>query len=255
LILLDKKVKIGSCRVNTRSIGEIAGAPSVIVFLHEALGSILQWKSFPETLCAALGMPGIIIERRGHGGSDPLPDIPRTARYLHDYTLETKKTLDELLPAETKIVIVGHSDGGTIALLYARHFPKNLLAICTMAAHTFVEPETLAGIGPAVNAYQAGKLDGLKRIHGDKTDRLFYAWADTWRAGSFSSWDIREEIKGILCPVLALQGTNDQYGTAAQLDSIAGAGNNVRTVLIPDCGHHPHIEAGPVVIKAIAEWL
>ncbi len=251
---MEKRLQLDNYAVNVQWLRTWSPGNPVLVFLHEALGSIIQWKSFPEQLCNELELSGIVIERRGHGHSDPLPAENRSADYLHQYTTETKAVLDALLPLGTPIILVGHSDGGTIALLYAKHYPKNILGICTMAAHTFVEPETLAGIEPAVEAFKSGKLDGLKRMHGDKTERLFYAWADTWRAPFFRDWDIREEIKGITCHVLAIQGMNDQYGTRAQVDSIAAAAANCETCLVPDCGHHPHIEKQEAIISKIRSW-
>jgi pimeloyl-ACP methyl ester carboxylesterase len=250
---MEKRIQLKTHAVNVKWIARGESLNTVVVFLHEALGSVVQWKTFPEELCRELGLPGLVIERQGHGKSDPLSQ-PRDAQYLHDYTFDLKETLDEALPAGTKVLLIGHSDGGTIGLLYAKLFPKNVTGLVTMAAHTFVEPETLAGIAPAVDAFEQGKLDGLYRIHGDKTKELFYAWADTWRAPFFQSWDIRKEIAGITVPVLALQGSNDQYGTEEQLKCIAAAGNKIETILIKNCGHHPHIEKKDEVIRIIGRW-
>lgn len=252
---MEKRLTIGDYAVNIQWLRSYSPGSAVLVFLHEALGSIVQWRNFPEMIVNELQLPGIIIERRGHGHSDPLPAEERSADYLHRYTTETKAILDELLPLGTPVILIGHSDGGTIALLYAKHYPKNIIGICTMAAHTFVEPETLAGIEPAVQAWESGKLDGLKRIHGDKTERLFYAWANTWRAPFFHDWDIREEIKGIACPVLAIQGAADQYGTEEQLNSIHEAAPQADVRILPDCGHHPHIEKKEAVLKEICDWV
>jgi pimeloyl-ACP methyl ester carboxylesterase len=253
---MEKRIRLSSHSVNVQFLGSGHGQTPkpVLIFLHEALGSIVQWKQFPFELCERTGLPGIVIERRGHGKSDPLTQ-QRTADYLHAYTDELQEVLKELLPLNTPVILIGHSDGGTIALLFARFFPKNVTAIVTMAAHTFVEPETLAGIHPAVTAYENGKLEGLKRIHGDKTDDLFYAWADTWRAPFFTGWDIREEIKGIQCPALIMQGTNDQYGTFAQVESIAAALTNAQTFLVTDCGHHPHLEKPSEVLAETERFI
>ena len=225
-----------------------------LIFLHEALGSIPQWKSFPLHLCDALQLPGLVIERTGHGQSSKLI-APRSTDYLHAYTLETDMVIQEILGGIAPYILIGHSDGGSIALIHASKQPKHCLGIATMAAHTFVESETLAGIEPAVKAFEAGKLDGLYKIHGEKTRDLFFAWADTWRHPDFKSWDIREEIKTIVCPVLALQGENDQYGTTLQLSSIQSLGSNVQTVVIPGCGHHTHLEASMFVINRISNWI
>jgi pimeloyl-ACP methyl ester carboxylesterase len=252
---MEKRIRLLTHSVNVQFIGSHHGqAGPVLVFLHEALGSVIQWKQFPSALCRAAELPGIVIERQGHGKSDPLTQ-PRTESYLHDYTCELHEVLSELLPLNTPVILVGHSDGGTIALLYAALFPKNVNAIVTMAAHVLVESETLAGIAPAVAAWQEGKLDGLKRIHGDKAETLFYAWADTWRADFFRSWNITGEIASISCPALVMQGTADQYGTEAQVTAIAEAVPHAETVFIKDCGHHPHLEKPAEVLEAIETFL
>lgn len=240
--------------VHFQVIGELDGSKTVVVLLHEALGSIGQWKNFPNELHTTLGLPVIIPERTGHGQSSPLTN-KRNSRYLHNYAVETQRFLQQIVLPGQQVVLVGHSDGGTIALLLAKHFPQQLKAVITMAAHTFVEAETLAGIAPAVDAWNAGKLKGLEKYHGDKTEALFFAWADTWRADFFRNWDIRTEITGIEIPVLAMQGEKDQYGTENQLKSIYKAVPRCEVQLIPDCGHHPHIEKPAVAIEAIEEWL
>jgi pimeloyl-ACP methyl ester carboxylesterase len=253
---MEKRIRLTTHSVNVQFIGSDHGQnrKPVLIFLHEALGSIVQWKQFPADLCRIAELPGIVIERQGHGKSDPLT-APRTENYLHEYTFELNDVLPEVLPLNTPVILVGHSDGGTIALLYAALFPKNVKAIVTMAAHVFVEPETLAGIDPAVAAWKNGKLDGLKRIHGEKTGMLFHAWADTWRAEFFRSWNITGEITGVSCPALILQGTGDQYGTDAQVTAIAQAIPDAETVLIKDCGHHPHLEKPAEVLEAAGAFL
>ena len=240
--------------VHFQVIGELKSSKTVFVLLHEALGSIGQWKNFPNDLHTTIGFPVIIPERTGHGLSSPLIG-KRDSRYLHNYAVETLHILQQVVLPGQEIVLVGYSDGGTIALLLAKHFPHQLKAVVTMAAHTFVEKETLSGIAPAVEAWNSGKLKGLEKYHGDKSNALFFAWADTWRADFFRSWDIRGEIMGIQIPVLAMQGENDQYGTEAQLESIRDAAENSEIMLIPDCGHHPHIEKPEFVIYSIQNWL
>lgn len=254
---MEKRIQLSKSALNVQFIGtEFSDETDkpVLIFLHEALGSVVQWKLFPSNLCNATRLPGIVIERSGHGKSDPMQH-QRTKNYLHEYTYELRDVLRELLPLNKQLILVGHSDGGTIALIYASLFPKNLSSIITIAAHTFVEPETVSGIPPTVAAYESGKLDGLKRIHGPKTDELFYAWANTWRSDDFYSWDIRKEITSVRCPVLAIQGHNDQYGTVLQLESIQQAIPNTQLALLPDCAHHPHLEKQAEVIDLIAGFL
>lgn len=228
----------------------------VLVFLHEALGSIGQWKGFPQQLCNALHLNGIVYEREGYGHSSALRK-QRTNRYLHEYAWEElPELLDTILPKEKQVVLIGHSDGASIALLYAARFPKRVKAVVSMAAHVLVEEITRKGIAPAVQAYKAGKLEGLRKYHGDKTEELFYAWANTWNLPEFRDWNICEDIETVTCPVLTLQGVNDQYGTFLQLDLIEKAirKGQVTKNMIPRCGHHPHLEVPEQTEHMIAEW-
>lgn len=226
----------------------------VCVFLHEALGSIGQWKDFPTELCNKLGIKGFVYERQGHGESDPL-NSNRTANYLHDYALkELPLVLDQLLENDQKVLLVGHSDGGSISLINNHYHPEKVHGIITMAAHVINEPETRAGIEPAVQAYVGGKLTGLNKFHGSKTEDLFYAWANIWRDESFLNWDLTNEISSDN-PALVMQGRNDQYGTVKQLELIKkNYGKCIRTVLINDCGHHPHLEQMDKVLEEIFIW-
>lgn len=252
---MEKRIQLDSYSVNVQFLRfqETDPHKPILVFLHEALGSITQWKSFPLQLCENLNLPGLIIERSGHGLSDPL-QANRTERYLHQYAFETEKVLRELVDTKQPLILIGHSDGGTIVLLLAALSSFNIMGGVTMAAHTFVEEETLAGIQPAVDAFEAGKLNGLFRIHGEKTKDLFYAWADTWRADFFKNWDIRKEINTINKPFLVIQGEDDQYGTEKQVDSIVDLNKKAQKMLIQNCGHHPHLEKPMEVLFAIHEW-
>ena len=228
----------------------------VLVFLHEALGSIGQWRSFPEQLCNELGLDGFIYERQGHGGSSKL-NGERDHRYLHEYALnELPKIVERVFPLDKKLILIGHSDGGTIALLYAAEFPKRVHAIVTMAAHVINEEETRQGIYPAIEAFESGKLDGLKKYHGEKTVELFYAWANTWLSKEFVHWDITKELSGLDKPILAIQGKDDQYGTVKQLDLIGSSAKGVvKSVYQPLCGHHPHLEKTSETISEISKFL
>jgi pimeloyl-ACP methyl ester carboxylesterase len=253
---MEKIIHLSDTKINVQwlNISLLSNSKPLLIFLHEALGSVPQWKSFPISLCNELNLAGLVIERSGHGKSSNLKS-KRDNHYLHDYAEETQNVLQETMNPSQKFIFVGHSDGGSIALILGSKNPKNLQAIVTMAAHTFVESETLEGINPAIEAFEAGKLDGLYRIHGEKTKDLFYAWADTWLNPSFKNWDIRNEIQSIQVPVLALQGKNDQYGTKEQVNSIVSDHTNRKGLIIPACGHHPHLEKKEVIIREISDWL
>lgn len=248
--LQNKTIAVQTIRVEQNRNEHI-----ILVFLHEALGSIGQWKAFPELLCKKLQLDGFVHERQGHGNSSPFSS-ERTASYLHDYAWsELNELITTAFSTDKKIILIGHSDGGTIALLYAAKFPKNVLACVTMAAHVINEPETIAGIQPAIDAYEAGKLVGLKKYHGDKTEALFYAWARTWKSSEFEQWNICKDIQSISCPVLAIQGSTDQYGTEKQLDLIKqNVSGKVKTVMLPNCGHHPHLEVSEYVLNEIQQF-
>lgn len=227
----------------------------ILVFLHEALGSIAQWKSFPQNLCNELKLNGITYERQGHGSSSELTET-RGLDYLHNYAwIELPALLNKLISIDKKIILVGHSDGASIALLYAAKFPRQVIGIVSMAAHLIVEKQTIAGLLPAMKAYESGKLDALKKYHGEKTDALFYAWALTWDLPEYRDWTMCKEIETINQPILAMQGMEDQYGTFQQLELIEKhVLGEVELEFIKNCKHHPHLEQPIFVIERISKW-
>lgn len=150
-----------------------------LVFLHEGLGCTAMWSDFAERLCALSGCRGLLYDRRGHGRS-PATDVPRTLHYLHAAALQELPDMLARLIAGQPYLLIGHSDGGSIALLHAAERPPLLRAAITVAAHVFVEPMTLDGIRRAVEAWQLGKLQGLARYHGERSTALFEAWSQTW---------------------------------------------------------------------------
>ena len=214
-----------------------------LVFLHEGLGSVAQWNGFPQRLCHRTGCPGLVYDRLGHGKSSPLIQ-PRTIRYLHEAALdELPKVVEALIPGQ-RFILIGHSDGGSISLIFSAERHPLLLGAITVAAHVFVEPVSLAGIRKAEEAFVQGKLrKGLARYHGQKTEQLFKAWAETWTSPSFRSWTIEELLPSIAVPLLVLQGRDDQYGTAAQVEAIVNkSGGPATPLLLEDCGHAPHLD-------------
>lgn len=225
-----------------------------LVFLHEGLGCVSMWKDFPQRLCAALGAPGLTFDRLGYGKSSPLGK-PRSVHYMHEYALnELPFVLSRVIP-EQDYFLIGHSDGGSIALLHAAEQPAHLRGIITEAAHVFVEPETLAGIRAAVDAYQAGKLRGLEKYHALKTDSIFKAWAETWLSAWFAAWNIEYALPSIRVPALILQGADDQYGTAAQVESIVEKTLGARSALIENCAHAPHAENPAETLRYMQQFL
>jgi len=229
-----------------------AAAPT-LVFLHEALGCIAMWKDVPARLSAITGLPALVYDRHGHGMSGALT-APRDAAYLDRESFEILPGVLDACGVSNPI-LVGHSDGGSIALLYASRFPAR--AVITEAAHVFVEAVTLAGIRRAVEAWRDTNLcDRLARYHGDKTEALFFAWADTWLSDEFASWNIEHGLQRITCPVLAVQGADDEYGTAAQVEAIAGGVSGpARPLLLTGCRHIPHLQAAERLLPLIAAFV
>lgn len=255
--MYEKKIPVLDYELNCQFIRptQIDDEKTVLIFIHEALGSIPQWRDFPLELCKKLGLEGIVYERQGHGKSDPFKQ-KRTARFLHEAAyFELHGLIQTLISPDKKIILVGHSDGGSIALLYASKFPQAISAVISMAAHVINEPETRAGILPAIEAFKMGKLDGLKKYHGEKTEKLFYAWANIWQDSSFLDWDIQQDIQGIKAPCLVIQGKEDQYGTIKQLELIQKNVPQAKTTFLAHCKHHPHLEMKAELLSEIVLFL
>lgn len=234
----------------------IDGDPArpVLVFLHEGLGSCAMWRDFPAQLCHATGCRGLLYDRLGYGLSSPLTER-RRLHYVHDYALrELPQVLARLIPGQQHVVI-GHSDGGSIALIYASQQPPLLRAIITEAAHVFVEKVTLDGIRVADAAFGAGKLRALEKYHGDKTQTIFKAWSETWLSHGFQFWNIEYLLPSITCPALVMQGSADQYGSAAQVDAIVAQALHAVPAMIEQCGHTPHQEQPQAVLELMRVFL
>ncbi|WP_306535067.1 alpha/beta fold hydrolase [Geobacter sp.] len=225
-----------------------------LIFLHEGLGSTAMWKGFPHGLCQETGCPGIVYDRLGYGNSSPLAG-PMNIHFLHSSALiELPDVIARLIP-EKDYILIGHSDGGSIGLIAAAEKPPRLKGFIGEAAHVFVEKETLAGIRATTDAFNAGGLRGLFRYHGDKTEGLFKAWSDIWLSEGFKHWNIEYALPSIECPVLLLQGTEDNYGTVAQVDSIAAKARDIRKAMVERCGHTPHHEQTDVVLRLMTEFV
>jgi pimeloyl-ACP methyl ester carboxylesterase len=230
------------------------GCPHLI-FLHEGLGSIAQWRDFPTTLCAMTGLPGLVYERLGYGQSDAR-DTGISVNYIHEEALTALPAVLARLNISDAILI-GHSDGGSIALIYAACHGNNVRGVITEAAHVFVEDVTLAGIRRAVELYETtGFKERLFQYHGANTDAMFHAWADTWLDPMFRNWNIEEYLPRITCPLLVIQGAKDEYGTGAQVEAIVkGAASKAESVIIPDCGHVPHLQARETALSEMSRFI
>lgn len=232
-----------------------AGKP-VLVLLHEALGCIAMWKQFPQQLAEATGLNVLIFERRGYGRSTPIT-LPRPDDYLlEEGTIWLPQLLDRLGLEE--VVLFGHSDGGSVALIGAASCPEQVKAVVTLAAHIYVDHLTLAGIETAVERYHNSDLpQRLARYHGDRTDLIFRAWHETWlRPSCNQAMNLRPQLAEIRCPSLIMQGDNDEYGVPEQVtDTCAVIGPRAQARFIESCGHVPHLEHPQPVIEYTRNFL
>jgi len=227
-----------------------------LVFLHEGLGSVALWRDWPQKLCTELGLAGLVYSRQGYGRSDSRPDVRGSGRlqpdYMHREALEVLPALLQTLGI-AKPILLGHSDGGTIALLHAAHHPVS--ACIVMAPHVIVEDISVRAITAAREAYESGPLRArLAPFHAD-VDCAFWQWNDVWLSEAFRPYDIRPEISAITAPLLAIQGEDDPYGTMAQIDEIAVAVPHARLVKLAQCGHSPHRDQPEAVAQAIQAWI
>jgi pimeloyl-ACP methyl ester carboxylesterase len=233
---------------------EFEGAEPALVFLHEGLGSIRQWREFPESVAQATRRRVIVYNRYGYGNSDVLQEPRVGVRYLHD---EALRVLPELLGrlGAHRPVLVGHSDGASIALIYAGagHEASGLVV---MAPHVFVEDVSIRSIEQAKVAFETTDMaERLARSHRDAR-RTFYLWNDVWLDPEFRAWNIEQYLPGIRCPLLAIQGEDDEYGTVAQLDSIrATVPGRCEVVMLPACGHRVHRDQPEAALAALVRFV
>ena len=232
---------------------------ALMVFLHEGLGSVSMWKDWPVRVCQAAGCRGLVYSRQGYGQSTPLrPDEKRAVDFMHR---EAGEVLPALLSAlevdarQDKPVLFGHSDGGSIALLYAAMHPDAVAGVVAAAPHILVEDVSVASIAQARQAYLETDLPvRLGRYHANP-DSAFWGWNDIWLDPAFRRWNLDEYLSRIACPVLAIQGLDDEYGTLAQIRGIRRLAPQTELLEIPDCGHSPHKDQPARVIQAVAGFV
>ena len=226
-----------------------------VVFLHEGLGSVEQWKDFPERFCAAFGLTGLVFSRYGYGRSTPRPPAERwRPDFMHQQAWEVLPALFAQLGL-VRPWLFGHSDGASIALLHAARHGDDLSGVVVMAPHIMVEEVGLASIRLARAAYLSGGLrERLARYHGD-VDSAFWGWNDAWLDPAFRAWDIRPEVAHIRVPVLAIQGEDDEYGSLEQIRGIARLAPQTRLLELPGCGHSPHRDQSARVIEEAGRFI
>lgn len=260
-------IPIHGVQLEVRQIEAAAAEPrrSPIVFLHEGLGSVAMWRDWPQQVCAATGRAGVVYSRRGYGQSDPVPDVRgasserdglRVGRLRPDYMhREAWEVLPELLRVLQidEPVLLGHSDGASIALLYASRYPTK--ACVVLAPHVIVEDISVHSIAQARTAYESGDLrKRLARYHAD-VDCAFWQWNDIWLDKAFRDFDIRSDCRRINAPILAIQGIQDPYGTMQQIEQIRPPNGRVTLQKIEHCGHSPHRDQTALTTGLITNFL
>lgn len=230
-----------------------AGRPP-LVFLHEGLGSVGLWRGFPERVRAATAGPTTLVySRHGYGRSAPA-GLPRPVTYMHHEADVVLPRLLERWGIETPI-LVGHSDGASIALLYAGA-GRPIAGLVLLAPHVFVEDITIKAIAEARDTYERSDLRDRMARHHDDVDATFRGWNDVWLSPAFRSWSIEDRLASIAVPILLVQGDDDPYGSGAQLDAIeAKVAGATQRVVLPGVGHAPHLEAPETTLEAVAEFI
>jgi pimeloyl-ACP methyl ester carboxylesterase len=246
-------------RIEHQWLGRERADRPLVVFLHEGLGSLSMWKDFPQRLCDAASLRGLVYSRPGYGRSTPRdPQEAWDLDFMH-------RQAHEVLPAFLKAVgidperdkpwLFGHSDGGSIALLYAARFPGAVAGLVLLAPHIFVEPVSVSSIQQARQAYRETDLRQRLARHHDDADSAFWGWNDIWLDPGFSRWNIEAELASIDCPLMAIQGVDDEYGTLGQVRGIARQLPQTRLLEWPDCGHSPHRDQPVRLIDEVTRFI
>jgi pimeloyl-ACP methyl ester carboxylesterase len=226
-----------------------AGLSPTIVMLHEGLGSISMWRDFPRRVAEATGHDVLVYSRQGYGRSSPLV-APRPLRFMHDEALVVLPEILNILEIRRPILL-GHSDGGSIAIIHAGGSGREVAGLVLMAPHVMVEDISVASIAAARIAYAEGDFRARLARHHDDVDGAFRGWNDVWLRADFRDWSIEEDLPRITCPVLAIQGMDDEYGTMEQVDRIGRAIPHARILKLARCGHSPHRDRAEDVLEAI----
>jgi len=242
-------------RIEHAWVGDPAASP-LVVFLHEGLGSLSMWRDFPEQMCKAAGCRGLVYSRPGYGRS-----TPRAAEeawgldFMHRQALEVLPALLAALGVEQPVWLFGHSDGGSIALLHAAHRPQQTAGAVVLAPHIVVEDLSVSSIEKARQAYQSTDLRDRLARHHDDPDSAFWGWNRIWLHPPFRHWSIEDEIATIACPLLAVQGTDDEYGTLEQIRGIARRVPQTRLFEMAACGHSPQRDQPDALRAAAADFI
>lgn len=226
-----------------------------LIFLHEGLGCIRMWKDFPKILSGYTGCPALVFSRLGYGSSDPCP-LPWKINFMHKQALQILPDIIRKAGIHTYILI-GHSDGGSIGIIFSGSpVAKGLKGLITQAAHVFCEQKTVESIQQAKIQYDHHDLkQRLEKYHGTNTDNAFRGWNDVWLNPGFIHWNIEKYLSRIHIPMLAIQGKEDQYGTIKQIKSIQHHVKHVKSCLVDNCGHSPHLEQQKIVLDIMNQFI
>jgi pimeloyl-ACP methyl ester carboxylesterase len=246
-------------RLEYRTIESHTAEEPLLVFLHEGLGSVSAWRDFPDRLCAASGLRGLVYSRAGYGRSTPRPPEQRwKPDFMH---VQAREVLPGLLAAlgldaaRSPPWLFGHSDGASIALIYAATFPHRVTGVIAVAPHLFVEDLSVRSIEQARDVYLNTDLrERLARHHAD-VDSAFWGWNDIWLDPAFRDWNIEALLPSIRCPLLAVQGYDDEYGTMAQIDHITRGAPHAQLLKLDACGHSPHRDQPEALIAATVDFI
>jgi len=247
------EVVVDGKRLETLWIEPRDSVTETIVMLHEGLGSIALWKDFPQRLAAKTGCRVLAYSRYGHGSSEKLAG-KRPVEFMHH---EGEVVLPELL-AKLEIeqpILLGHSDGGSIALIFAGRYPGRAKALILEAPHVFVEDLSVASIAAAKVAFETTNFRTKLGIYHSEVDATFWGWNDIWLDPHFRSWNIESYLESVRCPILCIQGEEDEYGTRAQVDAIKAQVPSTEIVMLADCRHSPHRDQREPTLEKMAEFL
>jgi len=260
MVVVDGFIDVSDVRLFTRKLipdGEQwKGGNPVVIFLHEGLGSVDQWKEFPKRFLEKCHLPVLLYDRLGYGKSSP-----RKEKRGLDYIHREEELLDLLIRKLSlkEYYLLGHSEGGSLALIHAARHPEGLQKVITLSANTQNEPCITPGIESVRKQYEkpGSKLkQALQKYHGDHCDDVFYAWCDTWTADFFQSWNIKATLSRVQVPVLAFHGRNDQYTSLQQVENIRRLISGEKDIHILDhCSHHPHFDYPREVLAAICDFM
>ena len=228
----------------------------ILVFLHEGLGSCAQWKDFPKQISDQSECTMLMYDRYGYGKSEMLNEL-RDNDYMDIEGFDSLPDLLEKLNINEKVILIGHSDGGTIALLFASKYREKVLGVITEADHIFCEEITYQGFRATLKHFESGVLKRvLYKYHQEKTETMFHGWCDTWLSEGGKIWNVEKHLKNITSPVLSIQGKDDAYGSVEQLISkLKNVSGTIEILFIENCGHEPHFQAKELVQRKMMEFI